>query len=289
MKYILSLLLCGKITAGNAQLLYRCESPSADTVTYVFGSMHEIPREIFRHDPVFNTIISQTDIYFSEQLIWDTTAMFQKIAAVPKSTSYYPQGKTLKDSVTTGQLKQLQAFYKKTFNIPAGKFNEELGRSPYMIHLAFSRNTSRFAYPDRILLDKAVAKKKTVVQVDLTDTFVNTLKFLQRYWTVDSLVSLPARYNEVLRYDSTLLALYSKQDTAGMKRVMEATYRNVPAYQYSVITSRNTEWEKTIMAHGKKINFVVCGISHVISDGGLLDFFRKKNYRIDAMQVRLTK
>lgn len=290
MRYLLSLILCCAIgVTCTAQLLYRCTSPQGDTVTYILGSMHEIPKDNFRYDPVWDSILAKTEIYFSEQLIWDTTAIFQKIAAVPKSTNYYPGGQSLKDSVTLKQLQQLQAFYKKWFNISAKKFNAELGRSPYMIHLNFSRNTSGFIYPDRILLDKAVALKKPVVQVDRTETFVATLKYLQRYWTVDSLTSLPSRYNEVLRYDSTLLALYKQQDTAGMKRVMETTYRNVAGYYDNVIRLRNTEWEKAIMTKGRKINFFVCGISHVIANGALLDFFRSRNYTITDIPIRLIK
>lgn len=290
MRYLFLLILCCAITVtGTTQLLYRCTSPQGDTVTYIFGSMHEIPKKNFRYDPVLDSILAKTEIYFSEQLIWDTTAIFQKIAAVPKSTDYYPRGQSLKDSVTPKQLQQLQAFYKKWFNISAKKFNAELGRSPYMIHLNFSRNASGFVFPDRILLDKAVALKKPVVQVDRTETFVTALKYLQHYWTVDSLVSLPGRYNEVLRYDSVLLALYQQQDTTGMKRIMETTYRNVAGYYNNVIRMRNTEWEKAIMTKGRKTNFFVCGISHVIANGGLLDFFRSCNYTISIIPARLTK
>jgi uncharacterized protein YbaP (TraB family) len=290
MKYLFSLLLAfGFACTGNTQLLYRCSSPGGDTTTYIFGTSHTLPESTFYYDKIFDSILAKTDVYFSEQLTWDTAAEFQQIYALSRGKNYYPPGKSLKDSVTPAQYKAIQAFYKKKYNIPARKFNEQQSLAPFMMHRQLSYNASGNVYPDRILLDKAIALKKPIVQMDRGPAFLVTMRWMQRLWNVDSLLQLHKRGSEEMRLDSMMAVMYDRQDTTSMQRVMVTNYTNDPAYQYNMITIRNREWEKKILSKGGKVNFVVCGMSHVLSRDALLDFFRKRNYTITSIPVKIKK
>ena len=137
---------------------------------------------------------------------------------------------------------------------------------------------------DKLINQDALLLEKEIVSLDEPEQLLATYTWLSQSITPDSLLSLAAGYAATREQHRLLDTAYLARDTAGINAFIRAIYPG--AYQNELIHRRNRLWEEILMTRSRKINFIAAGIAHISFTGGLLAFYRSRNYRVEPVAVR---
>jgi uncharacterized protein YbaP (TraB family) len=82
--------------------------------------------------------------------------------------------------------------------------------------------------------------------------------------------------------DDVIIKLYLQQDTAGINRRYEPGLR----HRKILLEDRNRHWFTTLERNAGRINFVYCGIAHLIfEEFSLLNYFRGRKFSVEAIEI----
>jgi uncharacterized protein YbaP (TraB family) len=274
---LLLLLFTGAFSL-NAQLLYKCESPNGDTITWIMGTMHYTDRDGFREDPIFDSLIAAADVFFEEPLLNEHLSP-EQLARLSRAQRY-EGGKTLKDFVSKKDLKQLTAQLSGQLNVAPSVIRHSFIYAPFfMLSKLPPKDSLRHLELDNYLIAKAKLHKRRIVPLDHPDSIHQTALILREKHQPEWLLKV---YPSYYKTNAMLEKAYRAQDTAKVISFLGYSADTL------LITRRNEQWVKIIERESGKKNFIEAGLAHVIAPfDGLLDYFRRKKWNVSGVHVNL--
>lgn len=278
---ILLLLYFITLLPVKAQLLYKCESPGGDTTTWVMGTMHWADRKGFREDPVFDSLIAGSDVFFEEPLLKEHLTPEQSLRL--QQVQRYENGRTLKDFVSRKELNRLTTELAAQLKLNAITIRRFFGFAPFfMLSKLPPRDSTRHVELDQYLINKARRFNRRIVPLDHPDSIYQTFLVLREKHQPEWLLRA---YPHYFKKAGALEMAYRAQDTAA---IIPQIGNSADSGYTLLIARRNEQWVKIIERESGRRNFIEAGLAHIIAPtDGLLDYFRRKNWKVSGVKTDL--
>ncbi len=276
-KSFITLMLLFTAGAGiNAQLLYRISGKDLKQDSYLFGTIHIMPKDNFQMPPqVMDAIRTSATIAMEIDM---NISLSDQIELIKLST--LPEGKTLKDFMTDTAYGKLKSFCIDSVGWNEAKFNRFSILKPiFFSSLVLQEKMGKQKSFEEEF--KKIGKKQgkrlmgletMKYQMETMDriSIENQVKYL------DSLSSM-AEFNE-------LFALYQKEDINELHAYISRETASIPDFNHWFLDVRNTNWipviEKQIAAEQ---TFIAVGAGHLGGPKGVIELLRNQGYTVSGI------
>lgn len=284
---VIGLLLTGPLCA-RAQLLYKCTSPRGDTVTYLMGTSHVLPMDRYHHDPVIDSLVKQSSVLFTEHYVPAADPVYRKHRKKMIGVREYANNKRLDDLLPPEEVAFIYHYYETVH----GRSRQAIIAAsrtiaPFFHQELVSKKGGKLFYLDLHIYQQAVTQQHKIVYLDDALALLAGYKALADVYTPQWLLQKIRSGDFDKQQEDPMDSAYLHQDTSAIKRHMANNPdRQSPRYD-DVIKNRNTQWEAKIEQQGAAINFVACGMAHVVEDDiGLIYYFRRRGYRVEGIVLK---
>lgn len=288
------------IVGVHAQLLYKISGNNLPRPSYIIGTHHLANVGFVNKIKGVNDALTNTEQVYGE-LIWDNMTNADSVAYM-KQQMTLPDGKTLKDVLSTEQYAKLNAYLKSAMqadlNNPIvqaqmGKLTPlamviQLTILSYMTkHIGEFDPTSTF---DQYFQAQAKKNKEYVGGLETVafqaKVLYGSMPLQRQLVMLECFLDHTAFMEEMAEKMSE--AFYA-QDLNALKAAQDEKLNNscdyTPEENDLLIYSRNTDWLKKMPAiMAKAPTFFVVGALHLPGDKGVLDGLRKLGYTVEGVR-----
>lgn len=276
-RLLINLMLLFTAGAGlNAQLLYRISGKDLKQDSYLFGTIHIMPKDNFQVSPqVMDAIKTSSTIAMEIDM---NISLSDQMELIKLST--LPEGKTLKDFMTDTAYGKLKSYCMDSVGWNEAKFNRFSILKPiFFSSLVLQEKMGKQKSFEEEF--KKIGKKQgkrlmgletMKYQMETMDriSIENQVKYL------DSLSSM-AEFNE-------LFALYQKEDISALHAYISRETASIPDFNHWFLDVRNTNWipviEKQIAAEP---TFIAVGAGHLGGPAGVIELLRNQGYTVSGI------
>jgi len=276
-RLLITLMLLFTAGAGlNAQLLYRISGKDLKQDSYLFGTIHIMPKDNFQVSPqVMDAIKTSTTIAMEIDM---NISLSDQMELIKLST--LPEGKTLKDFMTDTAYGKLKSYCMDSVGWNEAKLNRFYILKPiFFSSLVLQEKMGKQKSFEEEF--KKIGKKQgkrlmgletMKYQMETMDriSIENQVKYL------DSLSSM-AEFNE-------LFALYQKEDISALHAYISRETASIPDFNHWFLDVRNTNWipviEKQIAAEP---TFIAVGAGHLGGPAGVIELLRNQGYTVSGI------
>jgi len=276
-RLLITLMLLFTAGAGlNAQLLYRISGKDLKQDSYLFGTIHIMPKDNFQVSPqVMDAIKTSTTIAMEIDM---NISLSDQMELIKLST--LPEGKTLKYFMTDTAYGKLKSYCMDSVGWNEAKFNRFSILKPiFFSSLVLQEKMGKQKSFEEEF--KKIGKKQgkrlmgletMKYQMETMDriSIENQVKYL------DSLSSM-AEFNE-------LFALYQKEDISALHAYISRETASIPDFNHWFLDVRNTNWipviEKQIAAEP---TFIAVGAGHLGGPAGVIELLRNQGYTVSGI------
>lgn len=288
------------IVGVHAQLLYKISGNNLPRPSYIIGTHHLANVGFVNKIKGVNDALTNTEQVYGE-LIWDNMTNADSVAYM-KQQMTLPDGKTLKDVLSTEQYAKLNAYLKSAMqadlNNPIvqaqmGKLTPlamvmQLTVLSYMTkHIGEFDPTSTF---DQYFQAQAKKNKEYVGGLETVafqaKVLYGSMPLQRQLVMLECFLDHTAFMDEMTEkmseafYAQDLNALKAAQDEK-----LNNSCDNTPEENDLLIYNRNTDWLKKMPAiMAKAPTFFVVGALHLPGDKGVLDGLRKLGYTVEGVR-----
>lgn len=288
------------IVGVHAQLLYKISGNNLPRPSYIIGTHHLANVGFVNKIKGVNDVLTNTEQVYGE-LIWDNMTNADSVAYM-KQQMTLPDGKTLKDVLSTEQYAKLNAYLKSAMqadlNNPIvqaqmGKLTPlamviQLTVLSYMTkHIGEFDPTSTF---DQYFQAQAKKNKEYVGGLETVafqaKVLYGSMPLQRQLVMLECFLDHTAFMDEMTEkmseafYAQDLNALKAAQDEK-----LNNSCDNTPEENDLLIYNRNTDWLKKMPAiMAKAPTFFVVGVLHLPGDKGVLDGLRKLGYIVEGVR-----
>lgn len=288
------------IVGVHAQLLYKISGNNLPRPSYIIGTHHLANVGFVNKIKGVNDALTNTEQVYGE-LIWDNMTNADSVAYM-KQQMTLPDGKTLKDVLSTEQYAKLNAYLKSAMqadlNNPIvqaqmGKLTPlamviQLTILSYMTkHIGEFDPTSTF---DQYFQAQAKKNKEYVGGLETVafqaKVLYGSMPLQRQLVMLECFLDHTAFMEEMAEkmseafYAQDLNALKAAQDEK-----LNNSCDNTPEEDNLLIYNRNVDWLKKMPAiMAKAPTFFVVGALHLPGDKGVLDGLRKLGYTVEGMR-----
>ena len=273
---LLFLLICG---FSKAQLLYQISGNGLSTASYLYGTIHILPKDQFelsnsikRAFDASKTIAMEVDLNMSGA---------QKIALAQQVL--LPEGKTLKDFMEPQDYIKLKAYCLDSLQWSESKFERSSKLKPmFFSSILIQESMSDMASYEMEFNKMAKKKKKETIGLETIEFQLGLFDQLPMSTQVDM---LKADYISDMKSYDTLLSCYLKEDLETLGKLMADETAAYPEFNEILLVQRNKSWiapMKTQMQ--KESTFFAVGAGHLSGPEGVIALLRAQGFTVTAIK-----
>jgi uncharacterized protein YbaP (TraB family) len=300
-KFFTTLLLaCVCALGANAQLMYKISGNGLEKSSYIIATHHLANTGFVNRIPGVKEALTNTEQVYGE-LAWDDMNNPDSVKYM-QSAMTLPDGKTLKDILTTEQYTRLNAYLKKTMQVDLSSPQVE-AKMGHMTPMAMTTQLTLISFMMRHMGEfdptntfdqyfQAQAKKNNEYVGGL-ETVAFQTETLFRSFPMSRQVELLMCFLDHTAFieemnEKMANAFYAK-DLDALKAAMDEKLNNScdnkPEEDDLLINNRNADWLKkmpTIMA--AKPTFFAVGAGHLPGEKGILEGLKKLGYTVEGVK-----
>lgn len=273
MKHLLSVLFFFLLTFSNAQesaLLWKIEGDSIDQPSYLFGTIHMIPKKEY-----FFPNYMKDAFKSCEQLIMEINLNEVSLKDQLSVASTFFLDKNIDQYVSKNKLADYRTYLQDTLKMKAKKVDKLFLMKPfYASSLIYKKAIGKFkAYEKE--LNKMATKQK--MSVSGLETFREQINIINSLSVKDQFESTP--YSSVLINEYyKLLEDYKKQNLSVFWTMMQEESEDV---LNELLINRNKRWiPKIEMSIREKPAFIAVGAAHLAGPEGVIELLKKQGYQV---------
>ena len=264
---------------SQAQLLYQISGNGLSAVSYLYGTIHMLPKEQFelsnslkRAFDASATLAMEVDLNMSGA---------QKIALAQKVL--LPEGKTLKDFMAEQDYLQLKMYCMDSLDWSESKFDRSSKLKPMFFSSILIQESMRNMASYEMEFNKMAKKKrKNVMGLETIDFQLGLFDQLPMETQVEM---LKKDYNSDLQTFDTLLACYLQEDLDKLNVLMNAETEAYPEFNALLLINRNKSWiEPMGIQMRKESTFFAVGAGHLGGPQGVIALLREAGYTVTAIK-----
>jgi uncharacterized protein YbaP (TraB family) len=274
--FYLSILVLFLLGSSKAQLLWEISGNDLQTKSYLYGTIHVMPKEKFSISPKIQNAFQNTAVLALEVKL--KMSLIKQIKIAKKS--FLPKGKTLKNYLSENDFLRLKTYCIDSIKLTESKFNKYIHLKPFFFSSLISQEQMGEISSYEIELDKmAKSQRKRRMGLESIEYQLETINKMsiedQVKMMMDEIdVNPSTQFND-------LLTLYLKEDLNGLYEAVTAESNEIPDFNQNFLVKRNTNWipiiEKQI---SKKATFIAVGAAHLPGENGVIQLLKSKGYQV---------
>jgi uncharacterized protein YbaP (TraB family) len=264
---------------SQAQLLYQISGNGLSAVSYLYGTIHMLPKDEFelsnslkRAFDASATLAMEVDLNMSGA---EKIALAQKVLL--------PEGKTLKDFMAEQDYLQLKMYCMDSLDWSESKFDRNSKLKPMFFSSMLIQESMRNMASYEMEFNKMAKKKrKNVMGLESIDFQLGLFDQLPMETQVEM---LNKDYNSDLQTFDTLLACYLQEDLDKLNVLMNAETAAYPEFNELLLVNRNKSWINPMgIQMRKESTFFAVGAGHLGGAQGVIALLREAGYTVTAIK-----
>ena len=259
---------------SHAQLLYKIEGKDLQKPSYIYGTIHIMPKKQFAISESITTALKECDALVMEVDI--NMDLKTKIDAAQRSM--LPNGKTIADITSAENAQKIRQFCIDSLHWKESKYVRMSRLTPFFLTSIILQDLIGKSKSFEVELNKFAEKNKMTtlgletiqMQMDLVNDvpYEEQIKLL-----LEGLTTNNSEYN-------TMLNCYLKQDLNKLGELMNDAELS-PEFNANFLVKRNQNWIPQIskMVQEKPI-FIAVGAGHLPGEQGVLKLLQEAGYTV---------
>ena len=275
----LSVFFASAIVTLNAQLLWKISGNGLSQHSYLYGTIHVMPKDKFSVSPKIREAFNYSAMMALEvDLNMDLKAKIQMAQEM-----ILPGGKTIKDYMTAGDFQKLHSFCVDSLKMKKRKLKKYYRLKPFFFssYIALEEMGETSSYEMEFM---KIAKKRKMNMIGL-ESIEFQLQTINKISIEDQVKMLVQEFdaNPTAPFDQ-MLNLYLNEDLEGLYKVVSEESDAIPEFNYNFLEVRNKNWipviEKNISSNSF---FIAVGAAHLPGENGVIQLLRSKGYSIEPV------
>jgi uncharacterized protein YbaP (TraB family) len=264
------------ISTANTQLLYQISGNGLKQNSYLFGTIHTMPKEDFEMPKkVMDALKSCATIALEIDI---DMSMSEKIE-IAKMT-LIPNGETLKNYMADTSYVKLKSYCIDSLGWKDGKFEQYAHLKPFFFSSLVLQEKIGKQKSFEMEFDKLAKKyKKPLIGLE---TVMYQMETIDRISIKDQ-VQFMDDFSNMSEFD-VLFKLYEKEDINGLYNLIAAETDMLPEFNHWFLDVRNANWIPVIEKQiNKEATFIAVGAGHLGGTNGVLELLKKQGYTITGI------
>jgi uncharacterized protein len=263
---------------ANSQLLYEIKSKNGQHTSYVFGTIHLMPKDKFNIDSTLASAFNSSSMIAMEvDLNMD---LAQKIE-VAKET-ILPEGKTLRDICTKDQYQMIYTYAVDSNGMSKKKFKRYSRLKPFFFSSVMLQesleNTKSYELEFGEMAKKGSKKTMGLESIQVQMQTINTVSL------EDQVQMLIDGMKETQSYDA-MLANYLSESIDALYTEIVSESEGFPNFVENFLNKRNRQWIPVITDQIERENtFIAVGAGHLSGPNGVLQLLNAQGYSLTPIQ-----
>lgn len=301
MKKIITIVALAATTfvSANAQLLYRITSDSQQKPSYIIGTFHLETESFLDKIPGVWAAVDEVDQVYGEMDI--KTMTNPDSVAITQKASILPEGKTIKDILTTEQFERLDKYVESVLGAPLSNpmvFQQMGKQNPLALNLSlsvislmkkkqfhFDQNNAIDFYLPRIAMEKG----KNTGGLETMDFQTRLTLGRPMNEMVEELMCTVDNSEFFEKQTMEQWDAYHEQDIEKLLEIGMMKMGNscdmTEEYMNGLIFNRNSDWARKIPAIVKDSpTLFVVGAGHLGGEKGVINLLRKAGFKVEGVK-----
>ena len=272
-KIVLSFISIFLFSTYQAQLLWKISGQNLSKESYLFGTIHLVPKEKFVVKESIDNAFNSSEILALE--IDLNMSLSDKINAAREMI--LPSNKKLSDYMSEEEFVKLKSYCRDTLHISKGKFNRYLRLKPFFFSAVLVQESIGKSKGYDTYFQKMANKKKIpLVGLEKLEDQLSLVNKLDMLEQIDALKeSSSAELNEYYE----MLDVYMKEDLNALEKLINNSESMDENFKENFLINRNKNWIPVIEnLVQKKSSFIAVGAAHLLGDEGIIQLLKYKGY-----------
>ncbi len=263
-------------------LLWEISSPELQQKSYLFGTIHMIPKEDFYMDEAVERALEAAEQVAFEIDMDEMSDMGKMMGLL--MDAFMKGDTTLSDLLSPEEYELVDAHFQK-IGLPLGMLERI---KPMFLTALTSEDlfsgqpgTGNITSYEMELLQRAKSQEKAISGLETAEyqmSMFDSIPYrVQAKMLVDAIAETDPDNDQILE----LVNLYKKQDLNGMARLFKADKSGLGKYEDLLLVTRNRNWipvMEAMMAEGAA--FFAVGAGHLVGSQGVIRLLEAKGYRL---------
>ena len=279
MKICLSVFFAFAIVTLNAQLLWKISGNGLSQHSYLYGTIHVMPKDKFSVSPKIREAFNYSAMMALEvDLNMDLKAKIQMAQEM-----LLPGGKAIKDYMTAEDFQKLHSFCIDSLKMKKRKLKKYYRLKPFFFSSVVAQEQMGETSSYEMEFMK-MAKKRKMKMIGL-ESIEFQLQTINKISIEDQAKMLVQEFgaNPSVQFDE-MLNLYLKEDLEGLYKVVSEESDAIPEFNHNFLVVRNKNWipviEKNISSNSF---FIAVGAAHLPGENGVIQLLRSKGYSVEPI------
>jgi len=276
-KLALFVLLIFESIGSQAQLLYKIEGKDLQKPSYIYGTIHIMPKKQFAISESITTALKECDALAMEVDI----NMDLKTQIDAAQRSLLPDGKTIADITSAENAQKIRQFCIDSLHWKESKYVRMSRLTPFFLTSIILQDLIGKSKSFEVELNKLAEKNKMTTlgleTIQMQMNLVNDVPYEEQIkLLLEGLTTNNSEYN-------TMLNCYLKQDLNKLGELMNDAELS-PEFNANFLVKRNQNWIPQIskMVQEKPI-FIAVGAGHLPGEQGVLKLLQEAGYTVSPI------
>lgn len=274
-KYVILLTVLMLFTTNSfAQLLYKIEGNNLNSVSYIYGTIHVMPKKDFEISKSIQSSFNACQVLAMEV---DLNMDF-KTQLEAAQQSFLPEGKTIADLASADDVKKVRQFCIDSMHWKESKYEKMSRLKPFFLSSVILQELiGKSKSFEKEFNNLAKKKKMTTIGLETLQFQMNMVNTVSNEEQMKMLLQGLSTNNSEF---NKMLAAYLRQDLVGLGNLMNDAELS-PEFNENLLLQRNRNWIPIIAKLiSEKPTFIAVGAGHLPGEKGVLNLLREAGYTV---------
>jgi uncharacterized protein YbaP (TraB family) len=263
-------------SGSQAQLLYRISGNGLTKDSYLFGTIHTMPKEDFEMPKKVMRALKSCETIALEI---DMNMSISEQIELARMTSL-PYGETLKNYMSDSAYIKLKSYCMDSLCWKDGKFYKYAHMKPFFFSSVVLQEKIGKQKSFEMEFQK-LAKKYDKPLMGL-ETVMYQMETIDRISIKDQ-VQFMDDFSNMSEFD-VLFKLYEQEDINGLYKMIAEETDMLPEFNHWFLDVRNAHWIPVIEKQiNKEATFIAVGAGHLGGTNGVLELLKKQGYSVTGI------
>jgi len=261
-------------TNSFAQLLYKIEGNNLNSVSYIYGTIHIMPKKDFEISKSIQSSFNACQVLAMEV---DLNMDF-KTQLEAAQQSFLPEGKTIADLASADDVKKVRQFCIDSMHWKESKYEKMSRLKPFFLSSVILQELiGKSKSFEKEFNNLAKKKKMTTIGLETLQFQMNMVNTVSNEEQMKMLLQGLSTDNSEF---NKMLAAYLRQDLTGLGNLMNDAELS-PEFNENLLLQRNRNWIPIISKLiSEKPTFIAVGAGHLPGEKGMLNLLREAGYTV---------
>ncbi len=264
------------LSSANAQLLYRISGNGLKQDSYLFGTIHTMPKEDFEMPKKVMDALKSSEAIAMEI---DMNMSMSEQIEMAKMT-LIPNGETLKNYMSDSAYIKLKSYCMDTLAWKESKFDKYAHMKPFFFSSVVLQEKIGKQKSFEMEFQK-LAKKYDKPLMGL-ETVMYQMETIDRISIKDQ-IQFMDDFSNMSEFD-VMFDLYLKEDINALYTLISSETDMLPEFNHWFLEVRNANWIPVIEKQiSKEATFIAVGAGHLGGTNGVLELLKKQGYTVTGI------